>query len=72
MIDDHLPNLYLAGLCEVYLERFLDTRREVVIDKNGAEKLRMANLSGGEHVFLRMLRKVGFSYVRAKADARIL
>ena len=42
MIDDHLPNLYLAGLCEVYLERFLDTRREVVIDKNGAEKLRMA------------------------------
>ncbi|CAD7967668.1 unnamed protein product [Amoebophrya sp. A25] len=54
MIDDHLPNLYLATLCDVYFNKFF--RRNEISDE--------------EYVFLKMLKRIRFDYVQAYMSAK--
>ncbi|CAD7947073.1 unnamed protein product [Amoebophrya sp. A120] len=54
MIDDHLPNLYLATLCDVYFHRFFDRN----------------NVSTMEYQFLKMLKRIRFDYIQAYEAAR--
>ena len=54
MIDDHLPNLYLASLCDVYFNQFFNRTQ----------------LTEMEIIFLKMLKKIRFDYISAYEGAR--
>eukprot|EP00391_Amoebophrya_sp_Ameob2_P004602 CAMPEP_0179003288 /NCGR_PEP_ID=MMETSP0795-20121207/12576_1 /TAXON_ID=88552 /ORGANISM="Amoebophrya sp., Strain Ameob2" /LENGTH=844 /DNA_ID=CAMNT_0020697243 /DNA_START=200 /DNA_END=2734 /DNA_ORIENTATION=+ len=54
MIDDHLPNLYLASLCDLYFNKFFSR----------------ADISNEEYAFLKMLKRIKFDYIQAYEAAR--
>lgn len=56
MVDDHLPNLYLASLCDAYFNQFCDPQR----------------MDAREAVLFGILDKIGFNYRRAYELAQVV